>query len=319
MGDPVAADAVSGPAARWLALRLRRSPLDAPIFRGATPPRGPEVYRVSAVERYLQCPFQYFAAHVLGLEEERDEEPGLTPQERGRLLHEVLRAFFDTWQRSGRGPITAESFAEAMDAFTRVADEALSRLPDAERALERARLLGSAAAAGLAERVLAIELDDQAAVVERLLEYAVEGEFEFATPEERRRVRVRGKADRIDLLADGTLRVIDYKLKAAPSRDLAIQLPVYGLAAEQQLRAVRGESWRFAAAGYVAFGERRAFTPLAKAGRSFADEVAAGARRFVGAVDEIARGAFPVRPAQPFRCAFCPYPSVCRKDDVGDE
>ena len=37
------------------------------------------------------------------------------------------------------------------------------------------------------------------------------------------------------------------------------------------------------------------------------------------AIDGIERGAFPVEPDEPFRCRWCGYASVCRKDYVGDE
>jgi hypothetical protein len=39
----------------------------------------------------------------------------------------------------------------------------------------------------------------------------------------------------------------------------------------------------------------------------------------VAAVDAIERGEFPVQPDEPYLCNWCPYPSVCRKDYVGDE
>ena len=44
-----------------------------------------------------------------------------------------------------------------------------------------------------------------------------------------------------------------------------------------------------------------------------------GIGRLLAAVDGIERGEFPVRPDEPFLCAYCAYPSVCRKDYVGDE
>ena len=43
------------------------------------------------------------------------------------------------------------------------------------------------------------------------------------------------------------------------------------------------------------------------------------ARAFVAAVEQIEAGAFPVRPQNEFRCQFCDYAGVCRKDYVGDE
>ena len=59
----------------------------------------------------------------------------------------------------------------------------------------------------------------------------------FHVPDETgpRSFTLKGKADRIDLLADGTFRVIDYKLGWPPDRTRALQLPVYALCAEQRL------------------------------------------------------------------------------------
>ena len=44
-----------------------------------------------------------------------------------------------------------------------------------------------------------------------------------------------------------------------------------------------------------------------------------GERRAVDVLDRIERGEFPVQPAELFWCNFCAYPTVCRKDYVGDE
>jgi RecB family exonuclease len=55
-------------------------------------------------------------------------------------------------------------------------------------------------------------------------------------------MRLRGKADRIDLLDDGTLRVVDYKLGRAPKPARALQLPVYGVCVTQQLEGRHGRS-----------------------------------------------------------------------------
>ena len=79
----------AGTAADWLALRTARTPRQDPRFSGTTGPRAPETYAISYLERYLECPFKYFANRVLKLPEERDEEAGLSPIERGHLLHAV--------------------------------------------------------------------------------------------------------------------------------------------------------------------------------------------------------------------------------------
>ena len=319
MDDPVAPLALKGEAAAWLALRVSRAPDGDRRFRGWIGPREPGVFRVSAVERYLGCPFRYFAADVLRLGEERDEEPGLSAIERGLLVHEVFEAFFDAWQRQGRGAITAANLSDALEEFARVAESHLATLSDADGDLERARLLGSAVAAGVGARAFDFEIEADVEVVERLLEHVFEGEFVFRGRDAARSVALRGKADRIDLLADGTLRLVDYKTGRAPKTSRKIQLPVYGVCAEQRLQGRHGRDWRFGQAGYLAFGERQPFVPLTAHAARFEEAVAEGTDRFLGAADGIARGEFPVQPAEPFLCTYCPYPSVCRKDYVGDE
>jgi len=319
MDDPVAPGEMAGDAAAWLALRLARAPAGDPRFHGWTGPTDPGALRVSAVERYLDCPFRYFAAHVLRLGEERDEEPGLSALERGQLVHEVFERFFAEWQGQGRGAITASNLPEALRAFARVAEARLADLPEADRALERARLVGSAVASGFGARAFDFEVEADVEVVERLLEHPLAGEFVFATREGRRALELKGKADRVDLLADGTIRLVDYKLGRAPKTSRKIQLPVYGVCAEQDLAGRGGRAWRFGAAGYIAFGERQPFVPLAPRGKPFEEAVAAGVQRLVDSADGIAHGEFPVRPDEPYLCTYCPYPTVCRKDYVGDE
>ena len=55
-------------------------------------------------------------------------------------------------------------------------------------------------------------------VVERRLEEKFRGEFEFTGANGPRRIPIRGVVDRIDILADGTFRLIDYKLSSAPNK-----------------------------------------------------------------------------------------------------
>lgn len=316
--EPLAASALVGEPLEWLALRASRSPALEAAFHGAAGAREPGVYAVSRVERYLECPFKYFAAHVLKLPEERDEESGLSAQERGQFLHGVFEQFFTRWQAEGNGTVTTANIADALTMFEEVAESQLAGLPESDRAVERTHLLGSAAAAGLAERAFTFEIEQGGEVIERLLEHELEGEFVFAGEAGPRKVRLRAKADRIDLLADGTLRLIDYKLGKAPKASRALQLPVYGVCAEQALDGRHGRSWTLSKAGYVAFREKNPFVELGGSS-SIAEAVASGQERFLAAIDGIERGDFPPDPDEPFRCTWCGYASVCRKDYVGDE
>ena len=309
---------LAGEPAEWLALRQRRRAAAGARPGGETGPRAPAAYAIGAVERYLSCPFQYFASAVLRLGDEPDDEVILSPRSRGRFVHDVLRAFFERWQDEAGGAVDVESFPRARALAADVAEEHLSELPPRDRAVERIRLLGSPAGAGVLDRVLMLEADRPGRVLERLLEVRLDGVHRLDGAAGPRPVRLRGTADRIDLIEGGRLRVVDYKTGHAPERARSLQLPIYGRCAEQALVGRRGCEWRLAEAGYVAFGEPQAWVPLDRRS-DIAAALAKGQQRFLETVDGIEGGRFPVRPAEPYRCAFCDYPTVCRKDYVGDE
>ena len=260
--DPVAATAVTGDAATWLDLRARRSDSSDARFHGSASPHRPAAYTVSSLERYLECPFRFFADRVLELKEDPEDEATLTPRELGIFVHKVFQVFFEEWNRRGHYAIAPENLPAARTVFREVVEPLLAGLPGDEAAVQRTRLLGSAADQGLAEAVFQIEAEWQTPVVRRLLEHPLSGEFEIQADNETRRVALKGKADRIDLLADGSFRIIDYKLGYAPDRKLALQLPIYTICTAQQLRQTTGDTWEPGQAGYIAFGGDRRFVPM---------------------------------------------------------
>ncbi|MGH7336957.1 MAG: PD-(D/E)XK nuclease family protein, partial [Myxococcota bacterium] len=275
---------------------------------------------------YQDCPFKFFAADVLRLEETPDDEPARSPRARGRFIHEVFQRFFAAWDarsagatESGRGTITPDRLDAARALFAEVAAPLLSSLPEADAALERARLFGSAIATGIVDVVLGIEASRPVNVVERWLEYRLDGEFSLGSPDGRR-ASLRGVADRIDLLEGRRLRVIDYKSGAAPDVKRALQVPVYALCAGERLSSRDGEPWAVDEAAYVALSGRRALVPVVKAGAPDPSVPLGLARaRLFDVLDAVGRGEFPPRPHDPMLCTWCAYPSVCRKDYVGDE
>ena len=67
----------------------------------------------------MDCPFKYFAETVLGLPEEREEMSGLTPLERGTLVHALFEHFYRSGSQQGRGTITPATLPEALALFAR--------------------------------------------------------------------------------------------------------------------------------------------------------------------------------------------------------
>jgi RecB family exonuclease len=317
-GDPVVPAAVAGEAAAWLRLRMKRTDAGSGQFHGTALPYRPAAYSVSALERYLQCPFKFFSERVLNLQEDPEDETTLNAKELGIFVHEVFQTFFEVWTRRGHRGITPANLSQARTIFAEVIEPLLARLPEAEAAVQRTRLLGSAVDEGLAEAVFQAEAEWETPVRERLLEHTLEGEFDVQGETGLRRVALRGKADRIDLLEDRTFRIIDYKLSRAPDRKQALQLPVYTVCTVQHLRQTRGEEWEPGQAGYIAFGQERQFVPMLPRGKSKDAMLAEAQVRLLDAVDRIERGEFPPTPADPITCTRCAHAAVCRKDYVGD-
>lgn len=323
--EPVILESLNDTARTWADLRMSRTDALESRFHGslssASSVESPALNRVptvSSLETYLDCPFKYFARYVLRLDEEPDDEEVMDPRREGQFIHRVFEQFFAAWQAAGHGAITPATLAAARDMFGRVVERLLGELGEAEGGLARTRLLGSSAASGLGEAVIRMEAERPIPVLRRLLEYDVNGRFIFATEGGPRTIELRGKADRVDLLADGTFRLIDYKLGWPPDRGTALQLPIYSVCAQQQLERVEGRTWRLGEAAYLAFKGPRRVVPLFKTPEDRDEVLGAAQQRLADTVDKIAAGEFPPTPTDVFECERCSYTAVCRKDYVGD-
>lgn len=318
--EPVVTEALTGDVRRWADLRRTRPPRDDARFHGDAGPWLLPRISVSRLERYLDCPFKFYASQVLGLEEPVTDDEGPTPLERGLFLHELFEKVFTAWKASGRGAITVETLDEAERLVTAEAEAALATLPAGEAAIERLRLFGTAGAPGIVRRVLAMEVARGGVVVDRLLEYPLEGAFTFTAADGRTRtLTLRGKVDRVDLMADGTFHLIDYKTRAVPSPKRALQLPVYSVCVAQRLDGFRGRRWQLGDASYLSYEGQDAVVPLARKSADLPARLLDAQGQLMDVLDGIAAGHFPPRPAERSLCSYCAFASVCRKDYVAEE
>jgi RecB family exonuclease len=314
--EPAVTDGLTASAREWAERRLGAMAPSDPRFRGATDPHTAASFSLSALERYQDCPFKFFAADVLRLQEAPDDESAMSPRARGRFIHEVFQRFFEAWDARGRRTIAPGVIDEARELFVSVAEPLLAKLPDADAGLERTRLFGSAISVGIVDVVLGLEASRPVPVEARWLEYGLQGDFSLGGGDGRR-VSLRGVADRIDLLEGRRLRVIDYKSGSAPNTKRALQVPIYALCAQERLMERDLAPWAIDEAAYVAFSGRRAVATVVKAGASDAAQtLEEGRERLFDLVDAIGRGEFPPRPHDPMICRYCAYAPVCRKDYV---
>lgn len=215
------------------------------------------IYSVSQLETYALCPFKYFERYLLALgKAARDPAEGLSPMDRGLVLHEKLRrilehirdlrrenlslkdhremtaADFEAYDPDPKHEWNAYGGIRAKHPFWRLDLEAMFDAPHTQDLFER--FLEE-------ERELFGTADGK-----NLLPFAFEQEFkEVALPhpedDSKTPIRLRGKIDRIDFdAATGNMVVIDYKSKNAPKPGdiddgLSLQLPLYLRIAEDLL------------------------------------------------------------------------------------
>jgi ATP-dependent helicase/nuclease subunit B len=241
-----AADAMAETGAVRLA-RLIDEPRPAPAYPRPRPDPSAEQRRVAlsvtGLDRLRGDPYQFYASAILRLRslDRLDAEPSAAWK--GTAVHEIL----DRWHKAGEPPTMLRSIADT------VMDE-MSAHP-LMRALWRPRL--AAALDWVGE-----EIGRQNAQGRRVLKTEHKGELVW------RGVRIHGRADRIDVCADGSLAVVDYKTGQPPSarrveEGFALQLGLVGLIAtrggfpEVAGEAQHFEYWSLAKkAGQDSFGYR---------------------------------------------------------------
>ncbi|AEG48423.1 double-strand break repair protein AddB [Sphingobium chlorophenolicum L-1] len=173
----------------------------------------PKVIPVTDVDRLKADPYAFYAKRILRLARLDPVDADAGPAWRGTAVHEILQQ----WAEAGSSDLTdLEARARAM--FDR---------PDVHpllKALWQPRLIE-------AIRWIAAEVASDLAAGRKILSVEIEGRADIAG------VTLTGKADRIDLLPDGKLGIVDYKTGKPPSArqvkaGYALQLGLLGLIAE---------------------------------------------------------------------------------------
>jgi ATP-dependent helicase/nuclease subunit B len=248
-----------------------------------------QVMKPTALESFVQCPFQFFARHTLRL-----EEPPARPEQRldarvaGNLVHQTIRE----WSAS-REPID--------DVFGRLFEAAAVKenIPAGyRRAAVRTRLLDDL-------RRFAADTQwpggfDSAAEVD--FEYDLDG------------VRIKGRIDRLDRAPDGQAYIIDYKYSERDySKDESLlQGPLYLLAAERAFGGRPGGMYYCALRrdvqyrGWSADGAPIGARPMT---RDWQENAIAAALR---AAEEIRAGRIAPDPQDRDKCRYCAYRDLCR-------
>lgn len=237
----LAPPAVERAARRGNGSRPAPDPLPAALDRRAPSAKALErTLSPSALDRYADSPAEFFARNVLYLDEERQLSDIAPPTERGLLLHEVLERGIPRLHQAGIAVETAPE--RALDLLDDTLREIARRwqLPTDDLRSERLWLFGHAAEPGALEWFLR-EQAAQGPFEPRNYEKELVAEIEPATAAALP-LKIAGRADRVDTLPDGRLRVLEYKSGRFFSKPLQARLyarlleaggsaaPVYGIA-----------------------------------------------------------------------------------------
>ncbi|TCT10678.1 ATP-dependent helicase/nuclease subunit B [Tepidamorphus gemmatus] len=166
---------------------------------------------VTEVETLIRDPYSIYARRILGLEPLPGLDEAPDASSRGEILHDALARFV---HRTEAGE-TPDLIAIGRELFARLDD-----FPEV-KAIWWPRFLR------VAEWFAAIDAEDRRVKARRIVETGGALELDIAG----RRMTLTGRADRIDVRPDGTLRIVDYKTGSVPSppqvlSGLSPQLPL---------------------------------------------------------------------------------------------
>jgi ATP-dependent helicase/DNAse subunit B len=247
----------------------------------------------TALETFLQCPFQYFTQRLMRLKTAplRPEER-LSFLEQGNIVHEVLAEW---WQQpQDVAPLFERIFARRLE------EEHIPNGYHTER-LRNAMLDDL-------KRFTSLDAWPRGA-------WKSQTEIEFAFPLAGD-LEIAGRIDRLDVAPDGRAFVLDYKYSAAQrvkdklKNENLMQAPLYMMAAEHLNVRPAGMFYVGVKGGieYAGWSDAPLMDSLA-----LPEQWLEGARqRTLRIVEEIRRGRVEIVPTDRDSCRFCDAKDVCR-------
>jgi probable DNA repair protein len=285
---------------------------------------------VGIVESQSACPFQAFARYRLRADPWPESSEGLTPQERGSLLHAALAAFWD--DVGDHATLVGLADAELGVRIAHAVAHARAKLPR-----RRWQALPAAVAAGESQRLaetLRAWLDG---IERRRPPFAVRA-TEMTVPLALGGIGMTCRIDRVDMLTAGGVAVIDYKSGRATapakwfaSRPSGTQVGMYVLAlrAAPDPPLVRAAVYAQLQAGEIGVqglvADAGDWPPLKTAaelrgipGADWTEVEAMWASTLGALAADFAQGAAAVAPRDAQSCRQCGRHALCRIQSLAD-
>ena len=185
----------------------------------------------SKVQTYYKCPFRYFCAYGLKIDEKRRAE--INPIERGNLVHKVLERFFNTYRTKSE--------------YGALSDSEIKAFVTAEYTLYLDTYMGGAEGkTGAFSFQFDMLMEKTVKVIRFIIDELKNSAFDVEDTEldfpndihsysyilpDGHEIRIRGKVDRVDSSVQDNekyIRIIDYKSKSE-SKGFSLTEAYYGL------------------------------------------------------------------------------------------
>ncbi len=311
------------------------------------------VHSASGLSVYGNCAYRFFGQRVLRLEPRGEAALDLQAIDAGKLLHDILRRFFERHRRQWLPELDREALQQELRKLAdKVFDEHERVVPPLNKQIWK---IDREIRKILLDQVLLYELEIQeqaadAGIVPAYFEVAFGGMKSAARDPDstneplhltrstfvgEETIKVSGQIDRVDVASDNTLIAYDYKLSTGSTKDdiksgRSLQLPIY-LEALERLLLPRHP---IAGGGYYVIrggNERRnkglhrasalQYSKIhPKANSVLSDDEWQRIRADVIAkiwdfLDHMRAGEFGVNPSEKEKtCRFCDFAAVCRYD-----
>jgi len=315
---------------------------------------GPDfVHSASGLSIYGNCAYRFFGLRILKLEPRGEAALDLQAIDAGKLLHDILRRFFEQHRRQPLNELAREQLRrELADIADRVFDEHEQVVPPLNKQIWK---IDREIRKILLDQVLLYELEIQqnsaaTGVLPAYFEVGFGG-FKSAARDPHSKdkplelvrstfvgeeaMKISGQIDRVDLAKDKTLIAYDYKLSTGSSTDdmrsgRSLQLPIYLEALEKLILP----DHPIAGGGYYVIrgGNERRNKGLHRAEALQYSKLKANVNSVVSEdewqrireeviakiwefLDQMRAGHFSVNPSEKEKtCRFCDFKAVCRYD-----
>lgn len=244
--------------------------LNAPLVQEDLQKFASRVFSISRFEAYGRCPFAFFCTYLLELEPLIEFEEGISPLDRGKVIHKILFRFYNQLKAEGKIPIDNKNkFKSALTELKKIAVEELGNLSykGAFWEVECDNILGNMTEniGGLLEAFLKLEMKRmENPETAKFLPAYFEVSFGMKTKSQQSddistaepfvlkhngsQIKLQGRIDRIDL-SDSEFVIYDYKtssnlpIKRDIEEGISFQLPVYLLVTKELLKKKLGKKF----------------------------------------------------------------------------